>query len=225
MSLLRLSNVTLHRPNDEDLSDVSLAVEQGERIAIRGARHAGKTSLLHVAAGVLSPDAGVVEFDGRAPAKALGRHGGIGIAHDRWPRDLADTLVEQVAKPLTRSLTPQRAQARARELLRSTGVQPTTQRPDELDRATLVRAAIARAVILQPRLLVVDEPTRGLAADDSDATLELLHRLTGEGLAVLMTSESAGAFKGARAYSLRRGRLIGPPERTPADVLPLRRAQ
>lgn len=209
------------------LSDVSLEVEPGEVVAIWGARHSGRSTLLRIAAGIEPVDAGIVRFadaDVRAGGeKVLGC--GIGYcqrpALDSEGRSVIDELLLGL---LARGVPARLARAQAKEALDRVGLSDCLQRLRDLDTGESTRVAIARAIVLSPSLLVIDEPAKGVELLDRDGILTLLRSLGDEGLAVLMSAGEATALAGAdRALALVDGELRGAQRPVLAEVLPLHR--
>jgi energy-coupling factor transporter ATP-binding protein EcfA2 len=232
MTLLELDRVSLryrHGPHERVvLDDVSLQVERGELVAIWGLRRSGRSTLLRVAAGIEPPDSGVVRFAGRDLAASAGGELGGGIGYCRLAErgsEAREVLDELTVGQLARGVP----QAKARELacaaLERVGASDCTARGvHELDGAEAVRVALARALALEPSLLVIDEPTKGVDLLERDKILVLLRSLADVGIAVLMSSGEATALAGAdRALSLSAGRLRGSQGPELAEVLPLRR--
>jgi putative ABC transport system ATP-binding protein len=231
MSLLELEGVGrlhVHRGQEHVLlHEVSLVLDAGELVVVWGPRRCGRSTLLRIAAGIEPPDAGTVRFAGQplTPATAaLGQ--GIGYCR-RGPHGseargvLEQLLVAQLARGI-----PQ-AQARARvfaALERAGASECASLSMHELDPAEATRVALARALVLDPVLVLLDDPIRGVDIDERDAILALLRSLADEGVAVLAATDDATGLSGAdRALSLSEGVLRG--ERLPhlAPVLPLRR--
>jgi putative ABC transport system ATP-binding protein len=211
------------------LDDVSLALAPGELAAVWGPRRSGRSTLLRIAAGIERPDTGVVRFEGRN----LVDHGedvlGKGIGYvQKAMRDtesqsaLEDVMVSMLARGISRPV----AHARACTALERTGSARCAARaPRELDRDESVRVALARTLALNPRLLVIDEPVKGVDLLQRDGILELLRSLADEGIAVLAsTGESTGLSGADRALALSDGDLRGSPSRELAPVLSLRRS-
>lgn len=210
------------------LRDVSLELEAGELVAVWGSRRSGRSTLLRVASGVESPDEGLVRFAGgdlAGPrADALG--GGIGYCRKAFrPAEGQVILAQIMVNPLARGASPSAARSRAREALERAGVgRCAALGADELDSTEAVRVALARSLALQPRLLVIDEPTKGVDLLDRDGILLLLRSLADEGIAVLMSTSETTCLSGAdRALSLSAGELHGRPTLELAPVVPLRR--
>lgn len=232
MTLLELDHVSKRygRGLNEHLAlrDVSLNVEAGEIVAVWGRRRSGRSTLLRIAAGVETPDAGAVRLEGTdlsgRGCELLG--GGIGYCRKTFrPNEGRVVLDHLIVGQLARGVVPSAATDRAWEALERSDVGASAKlKPGELDANEAVRVAIARALTLEPKLLLIDEPTIGVDLSDRDEILLLLHSLAGEGMAVVMsTGEATALAGGARALTLSEGELRGRPPRELAPVLPLRR--
>jgi len=213
------------------LHDASLALRAGELVSVWGQRRSGRTTLLRIAGGVLTPSAGAVRFDGvdLRERPMLGVPGGIGYTQREFSPVVADAVVEHVAAPLLggRCSTAE-AEAHAFAALKRVGAAACTElEPDELDHNETIRVAIARALVTRPRLLLVDEPAVGLAPtpEQAGAVYALLESLArDDGIAVLTTVDDASGLAGAdRALSIDEGELRGQlsPLDEPSDVVRL----
>jgi ABC-type sugar transport system ATPase subunit len=219
MSLLALEKVgKVYRDGPREqvvLREVSLALEAGELVVVWGLRRSGRSTLLRVAASIARPDSGVVRFDGcdlaQASEDVLGA--GIGFARKALHAGEGHAVLDQVLVGLlARGVAPASARTRAREALERTGAEGCAALGlSQLDSAEAVRVAIARAIALQPRLLIVDEPTKGVDLLERDGILLLLLRsLADEGIAVLASAgESTGLAGADRALALSDGELRG----------------
>lgn len=209
------------------LREISLELDGGELLAVWGLRHSGRSTLLRVAAGVEAPDAGVVRFAGRELTDGGGELGeGIGYCRRALPEAEGNIVLdEMVVSLLARGVQSKQARTRARAVLARCGVERSaTSRLRELNGAETVRIALARALALEPQLLVIDEPTEGVDLIERDGILALLRSLADDGLAVLMSTGDAMGLAGAdRALSLAEGELRGSLRPELAAVLPLRR--
>lgn len=232
MTLLELERVSLrykHGPHERVvLAGVSLQVERGELVAVWGMRRSGRSTLLRVAAGIEPPDAGVVRFAGRDLAKSAGDElgGGIGYCRlDERGSEASAVLDELTVGQLARGVPQATARTLAVAALERVGASECAARGlRELDGSEAVRVALARALALEPSLLVIDEPTKGVDLLERDSILGLLRSLADEDVAVLMSSGEATALAGAdRALSLSAGKLRGSASPALAEVLPLRR--
>jgi ABC-type multidrug transport system ATPase subunit len=209
------------------LRGVSLEIESGELVAVLGRRRSGRTTLLQVAAGIEPPSEGTVRFAGvdLRDRSALGVEGGIGYCLTTFEAVLGDSVLEHVAAPAMAVRATPDAPARALDQLERAGVAAcAAMRVDELDLAETIRVAIARASIMRPRLILLDEPTLGVRLNERDAILALIRSLAEAGVAVLMTVEEGAGLAGAdRALTLDAGELRGETAPVRASVVPLRR--
>jgi putative ABC transport system ATP-binding protein len=210
------------------LCDVSFELEAGELAAVWGLRRSGRSTLLRVAAGIEAPDSGVVRFLGRETARrrdeVLG--GGIGFCQQTFRGGEARSAREHVTLALlARGVSSAAARSRAAAALKRTGAEACAElAPGELDCAEAVRVALARTLALEPRLLVVDEPVKGVDLLERDDILALLRSLADDGLAVLTSTGDAAGLSGAdRALALGGGELHESPAPQLAPVLALRR--
>ncbi len=210
------------------LRSVSLEIEGGEMVAIWGLRRSGRSTLLRVAAGIEAPDAGTVRFAGRdlndRSCELLG--GEIAYCRKTFRPSEGQLVLDHLTfGQLARGVTARVAGGRARDALERVGGEAcATRRPSELDCGECVRVAVARALVLRPRLLMVDEPTIGVELLARDEILTMLHSLAHEGTAILTTTGESTGLSGARALTLSEGELHGGPRRGLAPVVPLRRS-
>ena len=230
MTLLALERVSKRytdgRAEHVVLDEVSLSLAAGELVAVWGMRRSGRSTLLRVAAGIEPPDTGVVRFAGHDLSARAGQALGHGIGYCRAaPREREGLVVleELMLGPLARGAGSSTARARARAALARTGAGDcAARRRAELDGAEAVRVNLARALVLEPALLVIDEPVAGVDLLARDAVLALLLSLADEGIAVLMTVGEATGLSGAdRALRIGEGSLGGSIEPELAQVLPL----
>ncbi len=215
MNALELTDVEFAYRRNTALRGVSLQVKAGEIVAITGASGCGKSTLLHCAAGILSPDAGSVRLDGQDLAtlspdsRAELRRTKIGVVlqFGQLVPDLP--LIDNVALPLLLA-GHQRSEAHvhAREWLTQVGIEDEADAvPSELSGGQTQRAAIARALITGPTVVLADEPTGSL---DSRAGKELLDVLVktakyrGAAL-VMVTHDNLVAAAANREIRLRDG--------------------
>ncbi len=233
MSLLELERVCKRRAYGGRkvvvLEDASLSIDAGELVAVWGLRGSGRTTLLRLAAGIDAPDSGTVRFVGRDLAEhgdeILGRE--IGYCQKSFRTAAGQGAIEEVVVGLlVNGVAAAGARARAREALRRVdGESFGERRVCELDSGERVRLAIAHALTLQPRLLLVDEPVGGVDLLQRDPILSLLRSLADEGIAVMMTVGELTELSGAdRSLTIGDGELCAGPRAQLAPVLPLRPA-
>ena len=228
MSLLELEGVHKGYKEQVVLRDVSLEIEAGELVVVWGMRRSGRSTLLRVAAGIEPPDGGSVRFEGRDLAAHGERLLGGCIGYCRKTLRFTDgqtALDHAMVGLLSRWVSPAAARGRARDALERVGAgrcAGMTQR--ELSSAEAIRVALARTLVLKPRLVVIDEPVKGVELIDRDGILSLLRSLADEGIAVLASiGESTGLSGADRALVLGGGELRGAPALELAPVVPLRR--
>jgi len=232
MSLLSIEHATKRyrrgRLEHVAIRDVSFEIELGELVAIWGPRRSGRSTLLRVAAGIESPEEGVVLFEGRDLARRrntlLGRR--IGYAQMATSAAEGGLVVDRVAAGLlAQRASPRQARRRAQDALARVGIEHCGRLEcRELDGAELTRVGIASALITAPALLVIDEPTSRADLLDRDPLLALLRSTANDGVAVLMTTGDAQGLSGVdRALSMDRGELRGDASALAPSVVPLRR--
>jgi lipoprotein-releasing system ATP-binding protein len=200
------------------LTDVNFAVRTGERIAIIGASGSGKTTLLQILGGLDRPSAGVVRIadrdihalDERQRGELRNRTlGFIYQFHHLLPEFSA---LENVAMPLLVRREPKRkAEEQARAVLTRVGLaQRLAHRPHELSGGERQRAAVARALVTQPRLVLADEPTGNLDGANAESVFALmleLNREFGTGL-IVVTHDPRLAARMDRILEIKQGNLV-----------------
>lgn len=182
----------------------SVNVEPGERLVLRGSSGAGKTTVLNMMAGFLTPTLGSVRFDGRDlrsfTLKEISafRNSEIGFVHQSFNLIPSFSSLANAAAPLLiAGWSRKKAREHALELLDRVGVAGRAEhRPGELSGGEQQRVAIARAVIRRPRVILADEPTGNLDAATSSAILHLLREVAGDRMTVVIAThdEQVTAF-------------------------------
>ncbi len=199
------------------LRALDLQIDVAEQIAIIGSSGCGKSTLLHVLAGLDVPDRGSLTVDGKdiyqmsATARGYLRAEMLGFVY-QFHHLLAEfTAVENVAMPLLIARqSPRKARAAATDLLRKVGLgDRLNHKPAELSGGERQRAAIARALINRPKLVMADEPTGNLDEETAAYVYDLMLELNSElGTAFLIvTHDTRLAARMRTVYRLSGGSL------------------
>jgi phospholipid/cholesterol/gamma-HCH transport system ATP-binding protein len=175
--------------------DLDLTVNRGEVLSIVGGSGSGKTVLLRQILGLETPAAGEVRIMGQ-PLQTLSRRGAssrVGMLFQHGALFSAFSVLENVAFPLRelKTLPPRLVNEAAMVKLQMVGLKATDadKMPSELSGGMIKRAALARALIMDPPLLLLDEPTAGLDPESSDGFVNLLRSLHRElALTVIMVT-------------------------------------
>jgi putative ABC transport system ATP-binding protein len=199
------------------LAGVTLGIRRGEFVAVMGPSGSGKSTLLNVVAGLERPTSGTVRVDGedlaRLDEEALARHrskrvGMVFQAFNLLPRY---RVVDNVALPLAFAGVPTAERLRrARAMLDRLGMTARAEhRSNELSGGELQRAAIARALIADPAILLADEPTGNLDSVNGAALIALFEELHAHGQTVLLVTHDAQvAAHAERTIRMRDGRVV-----------------
>jgi ABC-type lipoprotein export system ATPase subunit len=196
------------------LDGVSLSVDAGEVVAVLGRSGSGKSTLLNLIGGLDSPEEGTITVAGerltggtrrRLPRIRL-RHIGFVFQQFQLIEELSGA--ENVILPTRLPGAAPGGSRRAARLIDELGLRPVADHlPHELSGGEQQRFALARALVNEPELVLADEPTGSLDADNGAAVLELLRGLTSRAV-VIVTHEPDAAAIADRVLSLADGRLV-----------------
>ena len=210
----------------EVLQGVAMAVAVGERIAIVGASGSGKTTLLQILGGLDKPTTGQVLVDGQdihqqsEQARGSLRNRALGFVYQFHHLLPEFSALENVAMPLlVRRMKVAEARERARKLLDRVGLgQRLNHRPDQLSGGERQRAAVARALVTEPKIVLADEPTGNLDGINAESVFALmleLNRELGTSL-IVVTHDMRLASRMERIYAIEGGVLTERPVPAPA---------
>lgn len=194
---------------------LDIGLEERQLTLVSGHSGSGKSTLANMLAGILTPTAGHVRLDGtdlyslRDEELSRLRNERIGLIPQGHTALRALTVLDNVLLP---SILYAKAEApvdRARELLAAVGLDDLADAaPTELSGGELRRMAIARALLMDPAIVLADEPTAGLDSANAAAVLTLLRDAADRGAAVLVVSHEAEAQRFAdRSYVMEDGHL------------------
>jgi ABC-type lipoprotein export system ATPase subunit len=220
-SLIELIDITkIYHQGDNRvvaLDHLDLNVSKGEFLAIMGKSGCGKSTLINILGGLDTPDQGQVLINGEDLARmdehrlTLFRRDQVGIIFQFFNLLPILSLEENVALPHLLKGSPNTLQARLDQLLREMDLyQRKNHKPNELSGGEMQRAAICRALINDPGIILADEPTGNLDTSSGRQVLEILRRLKDEqGKTVLLVTHSPeGAAMADRVLKMKDGKLL-----------------
>jgi putative ABC transport system ATP-binding protein len=220
MSLVELRNVSkIYQLGEEEiraLDDVTLDIEPGEFISIIGPSGSGKSTLMHILGCLDTPSKGTIKLDGvmiqNASSRELAaiRNRKIGFVFQFFNLLPKLTVVQNVELPMIYSgIGSRERRERAMKALEAVDLANRARhRPSQLSGGQQQRAAIARALVNNPRLVFADEPTGNLDSHTGEAILNLFRKLSTEGRTiVLVTHDPEIAAVTPRRIEIRDGKV------------------
>ncbi len=224
-SLLQAKGVNKYYSNGKErlhiLKDVGLGIAQGEIAAILGPSGAGKSTLLHILGGLDGPESGKVFFEGQDISSfsdresADFRNKAVGFVFQFYHLLPEFNVLENVMMPvlISRQLSVFSFQLKdkAKELLKEVGLGHRLKHlPSQLSGGEQQRAAIARALINEPKVLLCDEPTGNLDSENSKQIIQALKRLNREKkmTIVMVTHNLELADFASKVYHIKDGKLM-----------------
>ncbi len=201
----------------EALRSVSFTVEQGEYVAIMGESGSGKTTLLNILAALDEPTAGTVRLDGHELGKirerdaAAFRRDNLGFVFQEFNLLDTFTLEDNIYLPLVlMGMSYEDMRARLLPVARELGLTELLKKyPYEVSGGQKQRAAVARAIITEPKLLLADEPTGALDSGSTDELLRLFAAINRAGQTILMVTHSVkAASRAGRVLFIKDGQVF-----------------
>jgi putative ABC transport system ATP-binding protein len=212
-----VSDVTKIYPGDvRALDGVSFAVASGEFVALRGPSGCGKSTLLGLVGCIDLPTSGEIIIDGRSTAERSDdeltrlRRDKIGTIFQFFNLLPTLSLEQNVALPLVlQGVRRDETAARVQRALEDVGIAERARAlPGDVSGGELQRAAIARAIVHRPAVVLADEPTGNLDSRNGKIVLDILQRLANDGQTILMATHSEQAASYAlRKIDMRDGRI------------------
>jgi putative ABC transport system ATP-binding protein len=214
---IELEDVSKSYGRQPILDGAYLTIERGQMVAVIGRSGSGKSTLLRLIGGLEAADKGTVRVDGvdltalTEADRARRRREGLGFVFQSFNLIPTLTVAENVELPLAlNDVAPSDVRRRSRALLDELGLASCADRfPEDISGGEQQRAAIARAVVHEPKLVVADEPTGNLDAETAQHVLELLRRTCRERNATLIVATHSPdvAAQAARVLTIRAGRI------------------
>ena len=221
MSFISASNVSKTYGAGEAavaaLTDMSLGIETGEFVSIMGESGAGKSTLLSVLGGMNTPTTGSYQVDGmdiyalHSEQRADFRREYLGFIFQSFHLISYLSVMENVMLPLVNtSRKQQEKKDMAMQALAWVGLASKADRlANRISGGEMERAAVARAIVNKPPILLADEPTGNLDSRNSSEVMQLLRQLNADGATVIMVTHSAGCADYAnRQIEVRDGRIV-----------------
>lgn len=213
--ILRVHDLSVYYGDAQALDAVSLSVAHNEIVAIVGANGAGKTSLIRTIAGILKPRSGTIQFDGHSVG-GLDSHRvcDLGVGQVAEGRQIFPTLSVMENLEIG-ALLPRARENRARNLERVLQLYPrllerSKQLAGTLSGGEQQMLAIGRCLMGEPRLIMFDEPSLGLAPAVVEQVLETIENLHRDGMTILLVEQNVAASLrlANRGYVLENGRIV-----------------
>ncbi|HNV60550.1 MAG TPA: ABC transporter ATP-binding protein [Rhodoferax sp.] len=188
------------------LRNLNLSIAAGEYVAVMGPSGSGKSTLLNLLGLLDRPNTGLYRLEGRdvttlsSDEQARVRSERIGFVFQSFHLVPRLTAAENIALPMVLAgMAPAQRNARVKQALKDYGLENRADhRPDELSGGQRQRVAIARATIMQPAMILADEPTGNLDRATGEEVIRLLEALNAQGVTLIMVTHDAAL--GARAH-------------------------
>ena len=211
---LQLTGITKRFPGVLANDNVTFAVKPGEIHALLGENGAGKSTLVKMIYGIMQPDAGEIAWNGQpvvVSSPKAARKLGIGMVFQHFSLFEALTVLENIALGMDAKIPARDLEARIRQVMAQYGLLLDPHRTvATLSVGERQRIEIVRALLLEPKLLIMDEPTSVLTPQEVEQLFDVLRRLAAQGCSILYISHKLHEIKALcdTATILRGGRLV-----------------
>jgi putative ABC transport system ATP-binding protein len=188
--MLKAEGLAYEKSGQLIVTGIDVAIEAGQSLAVVGPSGSGKTTLLALLSGLYTPSKGTVVFSGAPLAGSAGPPAGLAVVLQNYGLVSLLTAAENIEVALrAQGQTPPAAIPAARAALAQVGLEAQAdQLVEELSGGQQQRTAVARALALQPQLLIADEPTAELDASARASVLARMFRVAHEGGALILAT-------------------------------------
>ncbi|MET3896857.1 ribose transport system ATP-binding protein [Devosia sp. UYZn731] len=231
-SVLEIRNISKNFGPVQALTDVSFSLAPGEVHALCGENGAGKSTLMNIIAGILQPSSGNVVLNGQAvtiASPAAAQRLGIGLVHQEIALCRDATVAENILMPATNArraplMNYRQLNADAQQVMNRLAPIPVTRRVAELSISNQQLVEIAKALTLDCRVLIFDEPTAALTESEAQALFGIIRELKSRGISIIYISHRMAEIFALcdRVTVLRDGRHVSTDrvaDMTPDDVV------
>ena len=205
MALLEIKNVSASYGDLKALFDVNLKIDEGEVVSLVGSNGAGKTTLLRIISGLMPVKTGTITFEGKdllaLPSYA---RADLGIAHIPQGRGILDTI--SIQDNLILGAYSKRVRAHLNQNMEKMYdlfpilAERRNQMAGSLSGGQQQMLAIARSMMMEPKLLMLDEPSLGLAPIIVNEVFDIIRRVSKEGMAILIVEQNLVQALGCASY-------------------------
>ncbi|WP_080834312.1 amino acid ABC transporter ATP-binding protein [Cohnella massiliensis] len=211
--MLRVENVSKSYHGEPILKEVSLEIREGERVVIIGPSGSGKSTLLRCMAGLETIEGGHIRFNGKDINESKGARAEIGMVFQSFDLFQHLSAIDNImlAPKVVRKTSDKEARTRAISLLERVRLKErATYYPEQLSGGQQQRIAIARALAMDPKLMLFDEPTSALDPEMTGEVLDVIVDLVQEGMTVvIVTHEMEFARRvGDRIIFMDQGKVV-----------------
>ena len=194
---VELKNINKTYGSYQASRNVNFGIEKGKLIGLLGPSGSGKTTILRMIAGLETPDSGEVIIDGKVVNDVPASQRGIGFVFQNYALFRYMTVYDNVAFGLkVQKADKKKIDARVRELIKLVGLEGLEKRyPSQLSGGQKQRIAIARALAMNPDVMLFDEPTSALDPEMVGEVLELMRELADDGMTMIVVTHEMGFAK------------------------------